>query len=241
MAHRIHVRHGPLAQPRHGTSHVMASYDFSTGLSAAASGAAAGSAFGPIGTAVGGGVGLLSGFFGGDSGSSARDRAIQRSRESLSALTDQYQARLEETPTDTAFFQTGVTQVQEQADRQADQDAAQAAARGLTGSQFEVAQDSTRAQTQASALQSLVRGAEERDNRNEQQAQQAVQRQRESLNALVSDQARAQSRRQSRQGQATRQAFASVPMLLNELDFGSSSGGGPNPYPDPIDFGINSY
>jgi len=218
-------------------------YDFSTGVSGAASGASAGfSIGGPIGAGIGGAIGLASGLFGGDDGgSAARDRAIQRNRESLRTLTDRYETRLEEAPTETAFFQTGVTEMQEQADRQADRDASQAAARGLEGSQYELAQDASRSRTQASALRSLVRGAEEIDNRNEQQAQQAVQRQRESLNALVSDQARAQSRRQSRQGQATRQAFSSVPMLLSQMDFGSSSGGGPDPYPDTIDFGIDSY
>jgi len=202
-------------------------YDFSTGLSGAASGAAAGSSFGPVGTAIGGAVGLASGFFGGDGGgSSARDRAIQRNRESLRALTDRHQARLEESPTDTAFFQAGVGQLREQANRQADRDAQQAAARGLAGSQFELAQDASRAGTQADALRSLVRGAEEIDNRNERQAQQAVQRQRESLNALVSDQARAQSRRQARQGQAVRQAFSQVPFFLSQADFGFGGDGG---------------
>jgi hypothetical protein len=198
------------------------SYDFSTGLSGAASGAAAGSQVLPgWGTAIGGGVGLLSGFFGGDDGGSpARDRAIQRNRESLRALTDRYETRLEESPTETAFFQTGVGQLQEQADRQSDRDAAQAAARGLGGSQFELAQDANRAQTQSEALRSLVRGAEEMDNRNEQRALQNMQRQREALNALVSDQARMQDRRQAQQGQALQQSFSQLPFLLSQADFG---------------------
>jgi hypothetical protein len=227
----------------------MASYDFSTGLSGAASGAATGAQLGSVVPglgnvvgAVGGGVlGLASGFFGGDSGSSARDRAIQRNRESLSNLTQQYEARLEESPTDTAFFQTGVTELQEQAERQAERDAEQATARGLSGSQFEVAQDANRAQSQGSALRSLVASAEQRDNRNERQAQQAMQRQREALNALVSGKARAQRQRQARQGEATRQAFSQVPALLGELDFGSGDSGGPTQLPDPIGFGIDSY
>ena len=210
-------------------------YDLSSGLSGAASGAATGAQLGSIvpgvgnavGGAIGGALGLASGFFGGGGGgSSARDRAIQRNRESLRALTERYESRLEESPTDTAFFETGVGQLQEQADRQADRDAQQAAARGLGGSQFELAQDANRARTQSDALRSLVRGAEEMDNRNEQRAQRAVQRQRETLNALVSDQAQAERMRQARQGEAVRQSFAQLPFLMSQADFGFGGDGG---------------
>ena len=200
---------------------IMATYDFQTGLSGAASGAAAGSTIAPgIGTAVGAGVGLLSGFFGGGDGNSARDREVQRNREALAHLIDRRDAALDASPTDTTFFKTGTAELQEQAGRQADRDAAQAAARGLSGSQFEVAQAKTRRKTRAEALRGLLRSSAQIDRQQERQAQQQVQRQRESLNALVSDQARAQERRSAQRGQALRQTFSNLPFLLEQADFG---------------------
>jgi len=207
----------------------MASYDFQTGLSGAASGAAAGSSIAPgIGTAIGAGVGLLSGFLGGGGGSEtspARNRAIEENRKRLQALIQKRKDAEDRSPTDTTFFQTGEAELQEQAGRQADRDAAQAAARGLTGSQFELAQDQNRAQTQADALQGLLRSSAEIDRQQEQQAQRQVQRQRESLNALVSDQAQAQERRSARRGQTLRQTFSNLPFLLEQADFGFGENG----------------
>jgi len=205
----------------------MASYDFQQGLSGAASGAAAGSSFGPIGTAVGAGAGLLSGFFGGGSEASpARRRAIEENRERLRALIDKQKDAEERTATDTTFFQTGVSALEEQADRQATRDAQQAAARGLSGSQFEIAQDQNRTKSRAKALRGLLRTGSKVDRQKEQQLRSQVQRQRESLNALVSDQAQAQQRRSAQRGQALRQTFSNLPFLLDQADFGSGTGGG---------------
>lgn len=199
----------------------MATYDFQTGLSGAASGAAAGSSFGPVGTAVGGVLGLASGFLGGGSEMSpARNRAIEENRKRLQALIQERKAAEDRSPTDTTFFKTGEAELQEQADREADRDAAQAAARGLSGSQFEVAQAKSRRQTRAEALRGLLRSSAQIDRQQERQAQQQVQRQRESLNALVSDQARAQERRSAQRGQALRQTFSNLPFLLEQADFG---------------------
>jgi len=200
----------------------MAVYDFQTGLSGAASGAAAGSAIAPgIGTAIGAGVGLWGGFFGGGSEMSpARNRAIEENRKRLQALIQERKAAEDRSPTDTTFFKTGTAELQEQAGRQADRDAAQAAARGLSGSQFEVAQANSRQQTRGEALRGLLRSSAQIDRQQERQAQQQVQRQRESLNALVSDQARAQERRSAQRGQALRQTFSNLPFLLENADFG---------------------
>jgi len=198
----------------------MATYDVSTGLSQGLSGAAAGSAIAPgIGTAIGGAVGLASGFLGGNDGSDIREQAIDRNRQALSRLTERRDEVLEEGPTDTEFFNAGASQLQEQAQEQADADAAQAAARGLTGSQFEVAQDQARAETRAEGLRSLLTEAERIDNRNEQQARQAVQQQRQSLNALISDQARATRAQQQGQNAAVRQTFQNLPFVLSQADF----------------------
>jgi hypothetical protein len=207
----------------------MASYDFQTGLSGAASGAGAGATVGSavpgIGTAIGAGVGGLvgaaTGFFGGGSEASpVRDRAIEENRKRLQALIQERKAAEDRSPTDTTFFNTGVAELQEQAGRQADRDAAQAAARGLSGSQFELAQANSRRQTRAEALRGLLRSSAQIDRQQERQAQRQVQRQRESLNALVSDQAQAQERRSARRGQALRQTFSNLPFLLEQADFG---------------------
>ena len=200
----------------------MATYDFQTGLSGAASGAAAGSTIAPgIGTAIGGVLGLASGFLGGGSEMSpARNRAIEENRKRLQALIQERKAAEDRSPTDTTFFKTGEAELQEQAGRQADRDAAQATARGLSGSQFEVAQANNRQQTRAKALRGLLRSSAQIDRQQERQARRQVQRQRESLSALVSDQARAQERRSAQRGQVLRQTFSNLPFLLEQADFG---------------------
>jgi hypothetical protein len=194
------------------------SYDFSAGLSGAASGAAAGSTFGPVGTAIGGGVGLLSGFLGGDDENPALQRAISDNRQALGNLVDRRDAALEASPTETAFFNTGATQLQEQAEEEADTDAAQAAARGLSGSQFEVAQDQARAEATSKGLRQLVADSERMNRRRTARLDDEVQQQRSALSALVSDRAQADRAQQQRQNQALFSSFAQAAPVLAETD-----------------------
>jgi hypothetical protein len=194
------------------------SYDFSAGLSGAASGAAAGSTFGPVGTAIGGGVGLLSGFLGGDDENPALQRAISDNRQALGNLVDRRDAALEASPTETAFFNTGATQLQEQAEEEADTDAAQAAARGLSGSQFEVAQDQARAEATSKGLRQLVADSERMNRRRTARLDDEVQQQRSALSALVSDRAQADRAQQQRQNQALFSSFAQAAPVLAETN-----------------------
>jgi len=204
----------------------MANFDFSQGFSGAASGAATGSAFGPWGTAIGGALGLATGFFGGGDGNSARDRELQRNREALAHLVDRRDAALDASPTETAFFQTGATRLQEEAERQADRDAQQAAARGLTGSQFEVAQDQARAEAASRGLRQLVADAERFDRQKEQRLDQQVQQQRSALAALASDQTQGRRRRKARQNQTLFSTLSRAAPILADTDFSGLFGGG---------------
>ena len=204
---------------------VMPAYDFSQGLSGAASGAATGSAFGPWGAGIGGALGLATGFLGGGDGNSARDRELQRNREALSNLVDRRDAALEAKPTETAFFQTGAAELQEQARRQADRDAQQAAARGLTGSQFEVAQDQARAEAASRGLRQLVADAERFDRQKEQRLDQQVQQQRSALAALASDQTQGRRQRQARQNRTLFSTLSRAAPVLADTDFSGLFGG----------------
>ena len=205
----------------------MADFDFSQGLSGAASGAAAGSTIAPgIGTAIGGALGLATGFFGGSDGNSARDRELQRNREALANLVDRRDAALDASPTDTALFQTGATELQEQAKRQADRDASAAAARGLEGSQFEVAQDQARAEAVSRGLRSLVADAERFNRKREQRLDQQVQRQRSALASLAGAQTQATRRREARRNQTLFSTLATAAPVLADMDFSGLFGGG---------------
>jgi hypothetical protein len=221
----------------------MADFDFGRAASGAASGAAAGSSFGPWGTVIGGTTGFLSGFLGSDgepSGESpARERALDENRERLRVLTDDLEAARERSPTDTSFFDVGAAELQARTERQAEADAEQAAARGLTGSQFELAQDANRAQAQGEGLRSLLRSAEQVDRQEEARLFEAQQRQRENLNALLSGQAQSFDRQQRRQqraeGRALQSTMQNLPFLLSH--FGGGGGGEGNAtdaFVDPV-------
>lgn len=136
------------------------------GISGAASGAAAGSPFGPWGTAIGGVAGGLAGLFGGDDDDEERlDEAEQRNKRLASRLRGMFGDAQDQSAADTQIFQQGMAQAQEQTERQADRDEAQAAARGLTGSQFEIAQGANRIRALANTQRNLL-------SRGEQQLQQ---------------------------------------------------------------------
>jgi uncharacterized membrane protein YccC len=189
------------------------SFDFNlgTGLSGAASGAAIGTQFGGpgIGTAIGAGAGFLSGFLGGDDSPGPREKAIERSRERLKALT-------EKSPTETTTFNVGATELQERADEEAERDASQAAARGLEGSQFAVAQDANRARQYGEGLRSLLRTSDAR-------LRESRRNTRSQLNALLSGQAQAERQQQAQQNAALQQAFQNIPAVLDAFDTGTDT------------------
>lgn len=188
------------------------SYNVSTGVSNAASGAASGfSVGGPIGAGIGGAIGLASGFFGGGgSENDARDRAIRENRDLLQMLEERFQAAEARDPTDTALYEIGTAAAYEQADEQADRQAEQAAARGTTGSQLSVAQAGQRGDQLASSMRDFVVQGDQVQRQEERQALQSMLQQRQSLNALMTDAARAESRRNQRQQGAISSAFSNV-------------------------------
>jgi len=136
--------------------------DWQTGLSGAASGAAAGSAFGPWGTAIGGAVGGLAGLFGGGS-----DRADDRlddldddNRRMAQRFRSMFDDAQDDTPTDSQFYRQGMAAARDEIDQQATRDDAAAAARGLSGSEFDIAQGAKRIRALAKTQRNLLTRAE---------------------------------------------------------------------------------
>jgi uncharacterized membrane protein YccC len=203
----------------------MADFDFGGAASGAASGAAAGSTFGPWGTAIGGAVGFLGGAFAGGDDDETREQAIRENRELLGTLRGRYEEERTDDPTDTALFGAGVSRLEESQDRMAREDAAQAAARGLEGSAFEVAQDTSRARESGRRLQKLLTASARADRQEEASARQAFLNQRSQLNALLSDRAQAQTRQSERQGQRLFSTFRAVGRLSAGQEEGNSSTG----------------
>ena len=210
------------------------SYSVSTGFSGAASGAATGASVGSVvpgvGTAVGAGVGAiggaLTGFFGGDDDENGpRQQAIGQNRELLSMLEDRFQAAEDRTPTETTFFESGMAQAREQADRAADRDAAQAAARGLEGSQFALAQDAQRQRQFATTQQELLGQASQLERQDERAALQRLLQQRSQLNSLVGSEASAQRRADQRRSASVQRALSQLGQSALST-FGQSGGGG---------------
>jgi hypothetical protein len=207
------------------------SYDVSTGFSGAASGAAAGATVGSvvpgIGTAIGAGVGGLAGaatgFFGGGGGGDddeARQQAISQNRNLLGMLEDRFRTKQMQGPTDTTLFAAGMSQAREQAQRQAEADASQAAARGLTGSQYEVAQDANRQRQLGRTQRQLLARGDRVQREEERAALRSLLRQRGTLNNLIEGEAAAQ-----RQGGLQRAQLAQG-ALRTVGQFALSGGGG---------------
>ena len=194
-------------------------------MSGAASGAAAGASVGgPIGAGIGGAIGLATGFFGDDAGDSeARRQAIGNNRNLLSMLEERYQAAAERDPTDTALFQAGSTQAREQAERQAEVDAAQANARGLSGSQFAVAQDANRQRQLARTQRDLLARSDRVQREKERAALQSMLQQRGVLNDLIGRKAAADQRAAARRAAAVQNALSSLGSAA--LASGGGSGG----------------
>jgi hypothetical protein len=204
------------------------SYDVSTGFSGAATGAGAGATVGSvvpgigtaIGAGVGGGLGAATGFFGGGDDDEARQQAIKKNRNLLGMLENRFRTKQMRDPTETTLFSAGMSQAQEQARRQAETDASQAAARGLTGSQYAVAQDANRQQQLARTQRQLLVRSDRVQREEERAALRSLLRQRGTLNNLIEGKAAAQ-----RQGDLQRAQLAQG-ALRTAGQFALSGGGG---------------
>lgn len=199
------------------------SYDVSTGFSGAATGAAAGSAIAPgIGTAIGGVLGAATGFFGGGDDDEARQQAINKNRHLLRMLEDRFRTEQMQGPTETTLYQAGMSQAREQARRQAETDASQAAARGLTGSQFAVAQDANRQQQLGQAQRQLLAKSDRVQREEERAALRSLLRQRSTLNNLIEGKAGAQRQGDLKRAQLAQGALSTV----GQFALSGSGGGG---------------
>jgi len=113
------------------------------------------------------GLGIYNQLTSGDT--AERSPASSQRAQLLDEIRRQYNQAQGQSPTESAAYQTSVSQLEEQNEEQAERDAAQAAARGLEGSQFEVAQNAVRARTMAQGQQDALQRAEQTQNRRQQQ------------------------------------------------------------------------
>jgi hypothetical protein len=195
-------------------------FDVRTGLSGAASGAGIGSSFGPLGTAIGAVGGLATGFFGGDGGSDTADRLARENEQLLSMLEQRFENVSAEDPLDTAAFGAQFSAAQEQAERQQERDTQAAAARGLVGSQFEIAQQGNRAGALAESTRSAAAQAERAQRQEEQSALSRLLQQRANLNRIRSGQAQREAQREQQQASLVGSSFANLASILNRPDRG---------------------
>ena len=208
-------------------------YDVSTGFSGAATGAGAGATVGSVvpgvGTAIGAGVGgvlgAATGFFGGgdDDDDEARQQAISQNRNLLGMLEDRFRTEQMQGPTDTTLFAAGMSQAQEQARRQAEADASQVAARGLTGSQFAIAQDANRQRQLARTQRQLLAKSDRVQREEERAALRSLLRQRSTLNNLLAGKADAQDRSDLQRAQLAQGALSTAGQIA--LSGGGGGGG----------------
>jgi hypothetical protein len=196
--------------------------DWQGGLSGAASGAAAGSAFGPWGTAIGGAVGGIAGLFGGGGGADDQlDETEDRNKRLASRLRGMYQDAEDKNASNTQFYAQGMAQAREQTEGQATRDASQAAARGLSGSEFELAQDANRQEALAQTQRNLLTNSE----------QQLQQERARLFRSWLNRESELNDIQLQRAGYQANQRQQGNQMLMNSLQtagqvFGGMSGGG---------------
>jgi len=214
----------------------MPDFDVKGGLSGAASGAGTGAAIGSVvpgvGTAIGAGVGaglgaLGGGFFGGDDEMSpARKRAIRENENLLAMMESRYRDVQQRDPAESRFFQAAQTQSREQIQRQADRDASTAAARGLTGSQFEVAQASARQAELGQQQTQAIGQSVEQQRQRERMALRQMLRQRGNLNNLLNQQAQLETQREISRNKQLQSSLAALGPTLAGMGGGGGSSGG---------------
>lgn len=198
-------------------------YDVSKGLSGGFSGASAGAGIGgPWGAAIGGAVGLGAGFFGGDDEdeNDPRQKAMQRHRDVINMLEGRYETRKNQSPTETPLYQAGMSQAQERVRQEAGRDASQAAARGLTGSQFEVAQDQNRSQQLGSFQQNLLQNSVRADRKRERQALQQLLGAHGDLSQFQFQAAQAQDKREMAQNKNAQSSLMGLGSTLGGMEGG---------------------
>lgn len=207
--------------------------DWMSGASGAASGAGTGAAIGSavlpgpgsaIGAAAGGLIGGIGGLFGGgdDKAERRRQKMIEENRNLMNMLQGEYREAQDQGVTDTQLYSQGMAQAREQAEQQATTDSAQAAARGLAGSEYELAQDANRQRSMASTQRNLLTQSEQIQNRNERQALNAYLDSRGMLNNAMGASAQAASRRSARQQQGLQNTFSNLTQVAGM--FADSSG-----------------
>lgn len=208
----------------------------------AATGAAIGSFFPGAGTAIGAGVGGLAGgiagFFSGRQRHEEQDRREQRRqqrqdfigrrRETESRALSGLGKRAFSSPFESEIFRSSIAQLMDQQQRRAERQGQAAAARGLTGTEFEVAQQAQRGQRfaqgqrqarrsavegQRSALLDILQGAQ-----SSQQIAQGGQR-------IDLERQRQLAQERRRRNQALQGAAFTIPQFFGQ-GFGSQGGGG---------------
>lgn len=133
----------------------------SSTASGAATGAAIGSAIPVIGTGIGAGIGAGIGFLtGGKKKKEKRSGATKLARQQLADLTQRSNELQNQRPEESAGYLAGKGQLADLMRNLTQRDTSQAARRGLTGSEFEIAQAANRNRVQSDTGRELIANAE---------------------------------------------------------------------------------
>lgn len=156
---------------------------------------------------------------GGGGGDSGPNRGSRLRR----LFEDRVERLRQESPADSTSFKAGLTALEEQNEQQEEQDEAAAAARGLTGSQFELAQQGNRARSFAMGAREVASGAERRLAQDRQSALRGLLEATGLEEDIASQRRRREDRRRSRLGQIAGSALQSGTQILAANQMG---GGG---------------
>lgn len=132
-------------------------------LSGGVTGASIGSSFGPIGTAagavIGAGIGYLSGRR--NHGKKGHDDRLKERNEALLKMLNSYNTEAQNAdPLDSQHYRTGLAEMNDEVQDQAGRDAGSAARRGLTGSEYELAQAANRTRAMVGGRRGLLADSE---------------------------------------------------------------------------------
>lgn len=155
---------------------------------------------------------------------------------------DRYERLRDRSPTESAAFQAGTSALREAVGREAERDEAEAAARGLTGSQYEVAQDANRAETLGRETRSLIGTAERRLAQDRQSALRGLAEGFAFEEDIRARRQRREDRRNSRLAKLAGSALQSGATVLASRDWGNdgSSGNAVSGFLSPPSGGSNA-
>lgn len=165
--------------------------------------------------AIAGGVSLASSFLGGGnkSASSRYDPITRKNNALLDQLEGEYGDARTKDATETQFYQQGMADVRDQMQDRADQDERMAVARGLQGSEFEIAQADNRGRQRTRSRRGLLTSSQQQLDQDRYRMLRALLQQQGNVNALQTGQARLAAEEDRRANNAIQNAIGTAAMM----------------------------